>query len=285
MSEQQLARKTAFVTGGTAGIGLAVARAYTNAGAEVVIGGRRDHGEERARDAGCRFVALDVGNELDVNRALAAAEQLVGPLDVLVLNAGIAQPFVPLEALTGDDARSVVEIDLLGVVWGLKHGAAHLRDGASVILTSSIAAELGTLTEGVYGAAKAGVVALARSTAIELGPRGIRVNAVQPGPTATEMNPMPDALFRLITPLGRKGQVEDLVGVYVFFASDASRYVTGQALNVDGGLTAGITPGVLRAVAAKVWKDAERAAATVGAESLSAACIMVCSRPQTLRGY
>jgi 3alpha(or 20beta)-hydroxysteroid dehydrogenase len=78
---------------------------------------------------------------------------------------------------------------------------------------------------------------------------------------------MPDALFRLITPLGRKGQVEDLVGVYVFFASDASRYVTGQALNVDGGLTAGITPGVLRAVAAQIWKDAERAAATVGAES------------------
>ena len=267
MSEQQLAGKTAFVTGGTAGIGLAVARAYTNAGAEVVIGGRRDDGEEIARNAGCRFVALDVGNELDVRRALAAAEQLVGPLDVLVLNAGIAQPFVPLEALTADDARSVVEIDLLGVVWGLKHGAAHLRDGASVILTSSIAAELGTLTEGVYGAAKAGVVALARSAAIELGPRGIRVNAVQPGPTATEMNQMPDALFRLITPLGRKGQVEDLVGVYVFFASDASRYVTGQALNVDGGLTAGITPGVLRAVAAQVWKDAERAATTVGAES------------------
>jgi NAD(P)-dependent dehydrogenase (short-subunit alcohol dehydrogenase family) len=267
MSEKQLAGKTAFVTGGTAGIGLAVAQAYTNAGAEVVIGGRRHDGAVIARDAGCRFVALDVGNELDVRRALAAAEQLVGPLDVLVLNAGIAQPFVPLETLTGDDARSVVEIDLLGVVWGLKHGAAHLRDGASVILTSSIAAELGTLTEGVYGAAKAGVVALARSAAIELGPRGIRVNAVQPGPTATEMNQMPDALFRLITPLGRKGQVEDLVGVYVFFASDASRYVTGQTLNVDGGLTAGITPGVLRAVAAQVWQDAERAAATVGAES------------------
>src|ERR1700738_3414527 len=87
MSEQQLAGKTAFVTGGTAGIGLAVARAYTNAGAEVVIGGRRDDGEEIARDAGCRFVALDVGNELDVGRALAAAEQLVGPLaeDVLIM--------------------------------------------------------------------------------------------------------------------------------------------------------------------------------------------------------
>jgi NAD(P)-dependent dehydrogenase (short-subunit alcohol dehydrogenase family) len=267
MSEQQLVGKTAFVTGGTAGIGLAVARAYTNAGAEVVIGGRRENGEEVARDAGCRFVALDVGNELDVKRALAAATQLVGPLDILVLNAGIAQPFVPLEALAADDARSVVEVDLLGVVWGLKHAAAHLRDGASVILTSSIAAELATVTEAVYGAAKAAVVALARSAAIELGPRGVRVNAVQPGPTATEMNQMPDGLFQLMAPLGRKGQVEDLVGVYVFFASDASRYVTGQALSVDGGLTAGITPGVLRAVAAKVRNDAERTAATAAVES------------------
>src|ERR1700745_3338645 len=144
MSEQQLAGKTAFVTGGTAGIGLAVARAYTNAGAEVVIGGRRDDGEEIARDAGCRFVALDVGNEFDVRRGLAAAEQLVGPLDVLVLNAGIAQPIATLAEIPSDDARNVVEVDLLGVVWGLKHGAAHLRDGASVILTSSIAAELAT---------------------------------------------------------------------------------------------------------------------------------------------
>jgi NAD(P)-dependent dehydrogenase (short-subunit alcohol dehydrogenase family) len=267
MSDQQLVGKKAFVTGGTAGIGLAVAQAYTNAGAEVVIGGRRENGEEIARDAGCRFVRLDVGNELDVRRALAAAEQLVGPLDVLVLNAGIAQPIASLEALAPDDARSVVEVDLLGVLWGLKHAAAHLRDHASVILTSSVAAELGTATEAVYGAAKAAVVALARSAAIELGPRGVRVNAVQPGPTATEMNHMPDGLFRLMTPLGRKGQVEDLVGVYIFFASDASRYITGQALSVDGGLTAGITPGVLRAVATKVRNDAERTPTTAGAKS------------------
>src|ERR1700739_4980186 len=102
MSEQQLAGKTAFVTSGYDGIALAGAWAYTNEGAEVVIGGRRDDGEEIGRDAGCRFVALDVENELDVKRALAAAEELVGPLDVLVLNAGIAQPFVPLEALTVD---------------------------------------------------------------------------------------------------------------------------------------------------------------------------------------
>jgi NAD(P)-dependent dehydrogenase (short-subunit alcohol dehydrogenase family) len=266
MSDQQLAGMTAFVTGGTAGIGLAVAQAFTGAGATVVIGGRRENGEEIARRAGCRFVALDASDECDVKRALAEAEELVGPLDVVVLNAGIAQPIATLEALASDDARNVVDVDLLGVIWGLKYGPAHLRDGASVILTSSIAAELATGNEAVYGAAKAAVVALARSAAIELGARGIRVNAVQPGPTATDMNQMPDAWFRLMTPLGRKGQVDDLVGVYLFFASDASRYVTGQAISVDGGLTAGLTPGVLRAVAAKVRSDAERTAAAAAVE-------------------
>src|ERR1700751_4495543 len=117
MSGQQLAGKNALVTGGTAGIGLAVAQAFASAGAEVVIGGRRENGEEIARDAGCRFEALDAGDELDVKRALAAAHQLVGPLDVLVLNAGIAQPVATLEALACDDARNVVEVDLLGGVW------------------------------------------------------------------------------------------------------------------------------------------------------------------------
>jgi NAD(P)-dependent dehydrogenase (short-subunit alcohol dehydrogenase family) len=267
MSEPQLAGKTVFVTGGTAGIGLAVARALVNAGAEVVIGGRRENGEEIARGAGCRFGAVDASDELDVKRALTEAEQLVGPLDVLVLNAGIAQPVATLEALASEDARRVVEVDLLGVIWGLKHGAPHLRDGASVILTSSIAPELATGLEAVYGAAKAGVVALARSAAIELGARGIRVNAVQPGPTATDMNQMPEEWFRVMAPLGRKGQVEDLVGVYIFFASDASRYITGQSICVDGGLTIGFTPGVLRAVAGKARRDAERAAAGAAAES------------------
>ena len=253
--------------GATSGIGLAVARAYVSAGAEVVIGGRRHGGEVIARDAGCGFVAVDVANELDVTRALAEAEQLVGPLDVLVLNAGIAQPIASLEVLSSHDARDVIEVDLLGAVWGLKHGAAYLRDGASVILTGSVAAELATATEAVYGAAKAGVIALARSAAIELGPRGIRLNAVQPGPTATEMNQMPDALFQLMTPLARKGRVEDIVGAYVFLASDASRYITAQAISVDGGLTAGFTPGLLRAVASKIRSDAERAATVAGAEA------------------
>jgi 3-oxoacyl-[acyl-carrier protein] reductase len=120
-----------------------------------------------------------------------------------------------------------------------------MNDGGSVILTSSISAVMGTPFEGLYGATKAGASALARGAAIDLGPRGIRVNAIQPGPTWTEMNPMPERLLEIMAPAGRKGRVEDLTGVYEFLAGDASRYITGQAITVDGGVTVGMSQALL----------------------------------------
>ena len=227
-----LAGKRALVTGGTAGIGRAVAEAFEAAGATVVAAGRRADGAAR----------LDVTDPASMEAALAAA----GPLDVLVLNAGIGQPAVPLEHIEADAARAVVETNLLGTFWGLKHGARHMRDGGSIVITSSISAITGTSFEGLYGATKAAVSALARSAAIDLGARGIRVNAVQPGPTWTDLNPMPEALIAVLTPIGRKARVEDLTGTYVFLASDASCHLTGQSITVDGGLTAGTTPAMLR---------------------------------------
>jgi NAD(P)-dependent dehydrogenase (short-subunit alcohol dehydrogenase family) len=124
-----------------------------------------------------------------------------------------------------------------------------MRDGGSIILTSSISAIMGTPFEGLYGATKAGVSALARSAAIDLGPRGVRVNSVQPGPTWTDMNPMPERMFEIMAPSGRKAVVEDLTGLYVFLASDASRHITGQAITADGGLTLGITQALLGVLA------------------------------------
>ena len=232
-----LAGRRALVTGGTAGIGLAVAPAMTAAGAAVTIAGRRP---------GQGHLRLDVTDPDSFEAALAAC----APLDVLVLNAGIGQPPGPLRRIDAEAARAVVETNLLGVFWGLKHAPPHLADGASVIITSSISAIAGTPFEGLYGATKAAASALARSAAIDLGHRGIRVNAVQPGPTWTELNPMPEALIATLTPLGRKAQVEDLVGTYVFLASDASRHLTGQAITVDGGLTAGTSRALLGALAA-----------------------------------
>ena len=236
----------ALVAGGTAGIGLAVAKAFAQAGAITTIGGRRDGAAEVAAEAACRFVRLDVADESSIVAALADAAARDGKLDVLVLNAGIGQPPGPLAKLDSGAAAAVVQTNLLGTFYGLKHAPAHMNDGGSIVLTSSISAVSGTPFEGLYGATKAAVSALARSAAVDLGPRGIRVNAVQPGPTWTALNPMPERWSEVMAPLGRKGTVEDLVGTYLFLAADASRYLTGQAITVDGGTTLGMSRELLR---------------------------------------
>jgi NAD(P)-dependent dehydrogenase (short-subunit alcohol dehydrogenase family) len=238
--------KVALVAGGTSGIGLAMARAFARAGASTTIGGRRDRGAEVAAEARCAFVRLDVAVESSLAAAFAEVAERDGKLDVLVLNAGIGQPPGPLSKLDSAAAAAVVQTNLLGTFYGLKHAPAYLNDGGSVVLTSSISAVSGTPFEGLYGATKAAVSALARSAAVDLGPRGIRVNAVQPGPTWTELNPMPERWSEVMAPLGRKGRVEDLVGTYLFLASDASRYLTGQAITVDGGTTLGMSRELLR---------------------------------------
>jgi NAD(P)-dependent dehydrogenase (short-subunit alcohol dehydrogenase family) len=238
--------KVALVAGGTSGIGLAVARAYASAGAITTIGGRRDAGVDLAASAGCWFARLDIADEASVARALAEVSERDGKLDVLVLNAGVGQPPASLAKLDSGAAAAVVQTNLLGTFFGLKHAPAHMNDGGSIVLTSSISAISGSPFEGLYGATKAAVSALARSAAVDLGPRGIRVNAVQPGPTWTDLNPMPERWSQVMTPLGRKGRVDDLVGTYVFLASDASRYLTGQAITVDGGTTLGMSRELLR---------------------------------------
>jgi len=251
-----LERKVALVAGGTAGIGLAVARAFSQAGAITTIGGRRDGAAEVAAQAACRFVHLDVADEASIAAALADVAARDGKLDVLVLNAGIGQPPGPLAKLDSGAAAAVVQTNLLGTFYGLKHAPAHMNDGGSVVLTSSISAVSGTPFEGLYGATKAAVSALARSAAVDLGPRGIRVNAVQPGPTWTALNPMPERWSEVMAPLGRKGTVEDLVGTYLFLASDASCYLTGQAITVDGGTTLGMSRELLKLLTATAAAEA-----------------------------
>jgi NAD(P)-dependent dehydrogenase (short-subunit alcohol dehydrogenase family) len=238
--------KVALVAGGTAGIGRAVARSFASAGATTTVGGRRASGAQLAADAGCGFVRLDVTDESSVAEALAEVAERDGKLDILVLNAGVGQPPAPLAKLDSRAATEVVQTNLLGTFYGLKHAPAHMNEGGSIVLTSSISAVSGSPFEGLYGATKAAVSALARSAAVDLGPRGIRVNAVQPGPTWTELNPMPERWSEVMAPLGRKGRVEDLVGTYMFLASDASRYLTGQAITVDGGTTLGMSRALLK---------------------------------------
>ena len=199
----------------------------------------------------CARVAVVTGAGSGIGRA--TAEQLLGSGCAVV---GVDVDEAGLSWLDGVPAAAVVQTNLLGTFYGLKHAPAHMNDGGSVVLTSSISAVSGTPFEGLYGATKAAVSALARSAAVDLGPRGIRVNAVQPGPTWTALNPMPERWSEVMAPLGRKGTVEDLVGTYLFLASDASRYLTGQAITVDGGTTLGMSRELLKLLTATAAAEA-----------------------------
>ena len=241
-----LKARRAFITGGTAGIGLAVARSYVEAGAEVVIAGRRAEGEAIASSFGARFQQLDVGDGQAGADALADFAQEVGPLDILVNNAGVAHD-ESLDALSPEAIEETIAVNLKGVLYGLVHGPPHMPDGGVIINTSSVSGVLSSPASLVYSACKAAVNSMTASAAIELGPRRIRVNAVLPGGVATDMA-LPAALFDTLTTLGREGQVEDMVGLYNFLASDASAYISGQSICIDGGLTAGLSVPVVEQI-------------------------------------
>jgi len=231
--------KKALVTGGAQGIGLAIARSFVRAGAKVVIADLQD-GEAAAEEIGGRFVFMDVTDEQAVTEALGALEEAIGKLDVLVLNAGTVHEH-GIEELPSEDFKRVMDVNTTGVFYGLKYGPRHMNDGGSIIVTSSTAGSLGAPESSAYCASKAAASSLVRCAAIELSPRGIRVNAVCPGGMQTSIA-LPSVIFEVLTPAGRIGVPEqDLVGIYNLLASDAGTYINGQEIAVDGGLTAGIT--------------------------------------------
>jgi NAD(P)-dependent dehydrogenase (short-subunit alcohol dehydrogenase family) len=251
-----LSNKTALVTGGTAGIGRAVAAQYVSAGASTIAVGRRPEGEQIAATMGAGFVRADVTQMDEVAAMFAETVQQLGKLDIVVLNAGIDPGQATIVDTDPDAFERNLDVNLRHVFWCLKHAPAHMNDGGSVIVTSSTVAATKVPTVGHYSAAKEAAVALARTAALELGERGIRVNAVLPGTTLSEMTP-PDhweiEVMRTMLPLGRHAIAEeDLVGLYQFLASDASRYITGQAIAADGGMTAGLSYGLLRGVGAPI---------------------------------
>lgn len=240
-----LSGKRTLVTGGTSGIGLAVAERFVREGAAVWISGRRDGGDDIARSIGAQFVRCDVTDEAAVS-SMFAHTSADGPLDVLIVNAGVADDEGSLEEYATAAARATIETNLIGTFLALKLGPGHLRDGASVICTGSIAGSgIAHAGAGVYAASKAGVAYLARTSAIELAPRGIRVNCICPAVIAgtgmmVEDDGGPDAQFMgSLTALGRMGRQDEVVGAYEYLAGDGATFVTGQELRIDGGATAG----------------------------------------------
>jgi NAD(P)-dependent dehydrogenase (short-subunit alcohol dehydrogenase family) len=245
-----LVGRNALVTGGTSGIGKAVAEAFIAHGAHVVVADITD-GAAIANSMGAAFVHIDVSSEASVAAALRqSVESLGDKLDIVVLNAGVGDVGPTFEQTDQALIDKVTKINHFGVLYGLKHAPEHMNDGGSIISTSSMAAFINVPGAGVYSAGKRAVISMTEMAALELGPRGIRANAVCPGYTATALGSGEEGekLCEAFTALGRVATVDDMAGVYVFLASPASAYMTGQALKVDGGWHCGPTSKLLEMV-------------------------------------
>ncbi len=251
--------KCALITGGTSGIGLAVAENFIAAGASVIISGRRDEGEAIAEKIGARFLRCDATDEQAVKQCLADASETLGRIDILVVNAGTAADEGCIEEFDAGSMRALMDVNFNSVFYALKHSPAYLSDGASVIATGS-AAGSGITHAGsaVYAASKAAVAYLCRASAIELADRSIRVNAVCPALIAdTGMMTADDGgdeakFLATLTAFGRMGSLDEVVGAYNFLAGDGSTFITGQELRVDGGMTAGLGNPLMAAAAASL---------------------------------
>lgn len=242
-----LDEKVTLVTGGSTGIGLAIAQRFADEGATVYITGRRKAELDAAvKTVGERAIGVqsDVSHLDDLNRLFSTVEELSGRLDVVVANAGIAE-LARLGDITEEQFDKIFGVNVKGTLFTVQKALPLLPDGASVIVLSSITASKGFEAMGVYSATKAADRNLARTWAAELAPRGIRVNAISPGPIETPGirglgNPaqgehqLADTLTTMI-PLRRMGRAEEVAAAAVFLASDQSSFTTGAELFVDGG--------------------------------------------------
>jgi NAD(P)-dependent dehydrogenase (short-subunit alcohol dehydrogenase family) len=237
--------RLAVVTGGGSGIGRATSRRLAEEGARVaVLDVNTESAEAVAREIGGVAHGVDVGDPEAVRAAVDAAAEELGGLSIIYNNAGTAA-FNRLHELEPAEWDRVLRVNLTGVWAGIRAAVPHLRaaGGGSIVSTASISGTRPAAGEAPYAASKAAVAALTASAALEYGP-SIRVNAVSPGMIRTAMTApwfefMPDQVerFESGTPAGRIGEPEDVADVVVFLCSDLARFVTGQNIVVDGGLT------------------------------------------------
>ncbi|MCG2630162.1 SDR family oxidoreductase [Bradyrhizobium sp. WYCCWR 13023] len=246
----RLTNKTALITGGNSGIGLATAKLFVAEGAKVIITGRnKETLEAAARELGPNAIALaaDATDIAATEAAIKKGTDKFGKLDILFVNAGIPGG-TPLGSTTREMFEKVISTNLTGVFFTVQSALPYLNDNASIILNGSVISVLGNPGYSAYGAAKAGVRAMARIMASELSPRGIRVNVVAPGAIRTPIwgaaiaTPDAEKAFEkrigLATPLGRIGEPDHISKTVLFLASDDAGHIQGQEIFVDGGAVA-----------------------------------------------
>lgn len=231
-----------LITGAGSGIGLALATHFKKIGCIVSAVDLKVSDELLALDVNC--FSADVSDPDSLLSAFENACFKNGKLDGLVNNAGIAIPEGPIENSDISLLNKALDVNVKGVYLGIKYATQFLNEGGSIVNTASLAAYVTLPEYSIYSMTKASVIQLTKNAALQLGSRNIRVNSVSPGTVLTPMEPI-DGLEAILakntTALGRPAQVDDLLGAYHFLLSDASKYVTGIDVKVDGGWSAGLT--------------------------------------------
>ena len=246
---KKLTGKVALVTGASKGIGASIAKHFAEEGAAVVVNysssrteADRVVSEITSKGGKAMAVQANIAKEADVRRLFAATKEAFGSLDILVNNAGIYE-FAPLENLTAEHFHKQFDLNVLGLLFASQEAVKHFGPGGgSIINISSVVSTSGAPNVAVYSATKGAVDAVTRSLAAELGPRHIRVNAINPGMIETEglhAAGIVEGDFRKQvesqTPLGRIGQPQDIATAAVFLASSDSEWITGETLRISGG--------------------------------------------------
>jgi NAD(P)-dependent dehydrogenase (short-subunit alcohol dehydrogenase family) len=244
----RLANKTALITGGNSGIGLAAARLFVAEGARVAITGRNQATlDAAAKELGPNALAIkaDTTDVASLERAVGQAAETFGHLDIVVASAGISGT-TPIGKTTLETFEQILKTNVTGVFFTVQTAAPHLSKGASIVLLGSVHEVLGMPGYSAYAATKGAVHSMTRVLASELSPRGIRVNLVTPGATRTpiwdKVAPTPEAFGALeariagLTPLGRMSDADEVAKAILYFASDDASNVQAAEIVVDGGM-------------------------------------------------
>lgn len=251
---KRLENKTALITGGAGGIGKATAKLFTDEGANVMLVDlNKEELEKTIEEIGhpnVKYMVADVRNPDDVKKYVAKTKEAFGKIDVFFNNAGTEGQVKPVTEYPIDEYQKVMDINVKGVWLGLKYAIPEMKEGGSIIITSSVAGMQGTANVSPYVASKHALVGIMRSVALECAPSKIRVNTINPSPVdnrmmrSLEKGFSPDdekgakSQFEQMIPLGRYAKSEEVANLALFLGSNESKFITGAVVPIDGGMTA-----------------------------------------------